>query len=179
MLADGVNIEECYGGYLQKMMYVPQQVFLQNNTIRNNIAFGSLPEQIDDKKVWHALRQSVLADFVETLPDKLDTQVGENGVRLSGGERQRLGLARALYRNPAVIMFDEFTSALDADTEASILDTIRQMKGKQTMVIISHRASVIADCDIVYRVENGTVRQEKTDYEHSCDFCGRHRPQDA
>ena len=102
-----------------------------------------------------------MADFVRTLPDGLDTMIGDRGVRISGGQRQRIGIARALYNDPDLLVFDEATSALDNDTEAAIMDAINSLKGRKTMVIIAHRLKTIENCDILYRVENGSI--EKTE----------------
>ena len=102
-----------------------------------------------------------MEDFVKSLPDGLDTQLGERGVRISGGQRQRIGIARALYTNPSVLIFDEATSALDNETEAAIMDSINHLHGTKTMIIIAHRLTTIAGCDHVYRVEGGKIRRER------------------
>ena len=142
------------------MAYVPQDTFLLDDTVRSNVALGEEPGQTDDGRVWAALEQAELDRMVRGLPDGLDTYVGERGVRLSGGERQRLGLARAMYQDPAMIVFDEATSSLDLETEATVLRSIFRLHGKKTLIIVSHRLSAIEHCDVVYRVQDGTVRRE-------------------
>ncbi len=161
VLIGGVPIARYYNGMLSKIAYVPQTTFLLDDTIRSNVAMGFERDQIRDDRVWDALEKAALADKVKTLPHGLDTQIGERGIRLSGGERQRLGLARAIYRNPALIVFDEATSALDLKTESAVMDSINRLKGQKTLVIVSHRTSAITGCDRIYRVEGGTVHREK------------------
>lgn len=161
VFADGLDISNCRKSYLQKIAYLPQTIFLLDDSIRSNVAFGIPEDQVSDAAVWDALERASLAAMVRVLPEGLDTLVGESGVRLSGGERQRLGIARALYRNCPVLIFDESTSALDADTEAEVLDSIYTLKGEKTIVIVSHRQSVIDGCDRVYRVEDHSVWREK------------------
>ena len=125
-------------------------------TIRENIIFGNDVEN-DEVRLWNALEDAQLADFVRSLPDGLETAIGERGVRLSGGQRQRIGIARALYRNPDVLIFDEATSALDNDTEEAIMEAINALHGKKTMIIIAHRLSTIRECDSVFQVEDGKI----------------------
>lgn len=161
VFADGLDISNCRKSYLQKIAYLPQTIFLLDDSIRSNVAFGIPEDQVSDAAVWDALERASLAAMVRALPEGLDTLVGEGGVRLSGGERQRLGIARALYRNCPVLIFDESTSALDADTETEVLDSIYTLKGEKTIVIVSHRQSVIDGCDWVYRVEDHSVWREK------------------
>ena len=107
------------------------------------------------------LRDASLYEFVNNLPEGVNTQIGERGVRLSGGQRQRIGIARALYRNPSVLVFDEATSALDNDTEMAIMDSIHSLHGNKTMIIIAHRLSTIEACDHIYRVDNEKVIKER------------------
>ena len=161
VLVDGVPVDQCYESYLRKTAYVPQNTFLLDGTIRDNVAMGEEPANIDDERVWSALRDAALAETVRRLPKGLDAQIGEQGIRLSGGERQRLGLARALYRNPSLIVFDEATSALDLETEAEIMNSISRLKGTRTLVIVSHRKSTISGCDRIYRVEDGKAVRER------------------
>lgn len=157
---DGMNIKESYRGWHDKIGYIPQTIYMLDDTIRNNIAFGSL-EDIRDEDIWEALRQAQLDEFVKSLDEGLDTMIGEAGVRLSGGQRQRIGIARALYRKPEVLVLDEATSALDTETEAAVMEAINSLQGKMTMLIIAHRLSTIEKCDIVYQVENGGVTQKR------------------
>lgn len=153
---DGMDIKESYRGWHEKIGYIPQTIYMLDDTIRNNIAFGQ-GEGIDDEQIWDALRQAQLDEFVKSLDDGLDTMIGEAGVRLSGGQRQRIGIARALYRRPEVLVLDEATSALDTETEAAVMEAIDSLQGKMTMLIIAHRLTTIKNCDIVYQVENGGV----------------------
>ena len=159
--ADGVDIRENYRGWLRNIGYIPQMIFMLDDTIRNNIAFGIDKDEIDEDKVWEVLREAQLDDFVRSLPEGLDTGIGERGIRLSGGQRQRISIARALYHDPEVLVLDEATSALDNDTEKAIMDSINKLHGKKTLIIIAHRLQTIEQCDIVYRVENGKVTVER------------------
>jgi ATP-binding cassette subfamily C protein len=127
--------------------YVPQSVSLIDDTLRKNIAFGIEPGEIDDQKIWLALRQANLAEFCCSLPAGLDTELGERGVRLSGGQRQRVGIARALYHDPAVLVFDEATSSLDTESEYEITKSIEALRGNKTLVVIAHRLSTVEKCD--------------------------------
>ena len=157
--ADGIPLADCQRSYLEKVSYIPQNIFLLDDTVRNNVALGIAPEAIEDEAVWAALDKASLGDMVRALRQKLDTPVGENGIRLSGGERQRLGIARALYQGGVIMVFDEATSALDPETEAAIIQSIHSLRGEKTTVIISHRQSAVQRCDRIYRVEGGTVRR--------------------
>lgn len=157
--ADGINIEDSYKSYLSKIAYIPQSIFLTDDTIRNNVAFGIEESEIDDERVKKALEEAQLLDYINSLPDGLDTIVGEQGIRISGGQKQRIGIARALYKNPEVLVLDEATSALDNETEAAIMESISNLKGKKTMIIIAHRLSTIADCDVIYQVKDGIIEQ--------------------
>ena len=138
-----------------KLGYVQQDIYLIDDTIRNNVAFGIEAGQIQDNRIWDILSQVNLASFVRGLPDGLDTNVGERGVNLSGGQIQRIGICRALYSQPEVLLLDEATSALDVKTEASIVDSIQKLKGELTIIIVAHRLSTIAHCDVVHSFEDG------------------------
>lgn len=159
--ADGVEVREHYESWLKNIGYIPQTIFMIDSSIRKNVAFGRGDEDIDDEKVWQALKEAQLDEFVKGLPEGLDTGIGERGIRISGGQRQRIGIARALYEDPEVLVLDEATSALDNDTEAGIMDSINHLHGRKTLIIIAHRLQTIEKCDIVYRVENGHVTQER------------------
>lgn len=161
ILADGVEVREHYDSWLKNIGYIPQTIFMIDSTIRKNVAFGYPDEEIDDDKVWEALREAQLDEFVRGLPEGLDTGIGERGIRLSGGQRQRIGIARALFEDPEVLVLDEATSALDNETEAAIMDSINRLHGRKTLVIIAHRLQTIEKCDMVYRVVNGKIVTEK------------------
>jgi ABC-type bacteriocin/lantibiotic exporter with double-glycine peptidase domain len=140
--------------------YVPQHVYLMDTTIRRNVAFGLSEKEISNADVEKALRLANLWEFVQGLPEGLDTVVGERGVRLSGGQRQRLGIARALYGNPEVIVLDEATSALDADTEREIVESFREIAHDHTLIVVAHRTSTLAYCNRLIRLEAGRIVQE-------------------
>lgn len=156
VLVDGRDIESNYHAWLRNISYIPQTIYLLDDTIRANIMFGNATDASDDA-VWMALREAQLEDFVRSLPEGLDTQIGERGVRLSGGQRQRIGIARALYTQPKVLIFDEATSALDNETEEALMEAINGLHGKKTMIIIAHRLQTIQNCDLVYRVGEGKI----------------------
>lgn len=156
--SDGTNIFDNYGAWLSHVGYIPQTIYMLDDSIRNNIAFGVREEEIDDNRIWEVLEQAQMKTFVEELPDGLDSQIGERGVRISGGQRQRLGIARALYHDPELLIFDEATSALDNDTETAIMEAIDTLHGQKTMVIIAHRLRTIENCDIIYEVKDGKIQ---------------------
>lgn len=161
ILADGVDVKSDYQGFLKNVGYIPQTIFMTDSTIRKNVAFGVPDDEIDDEKVWAALAEAQLDEFVRGLPEGLDTSVGERGIRLSGGQRQRVSIARALFDDPEVLVLDEATSALDNETEAAIMDSINRLHGRKTLVIIAHRLQTIEKCDIVYRIEGKTAKLER------------------
>ena len=159
ILCDGDNVFDNYPAWLSQIGYIPQSIYLVDEPIRNNIAFGIADDEIDDNRIWQVLEEAQLKEFIQTLPEGLDTTIGDRGVRLSGGQRQRLGIARALYHNPEILVFDEATSALDNETEAAVMEAINSFHGKKTMVIIAHRLNTIEKCDIIYKVEGGKITQ--------------------
>lgn len=161
ILVDGRDMRENYRGWLKNVGYIPQMIFMLDDTIRRNVAFGIPEEEIDEDRLWEVLKEAQMDEFIRTLPDGLDTGIGERGIRLSGGQRQRIGIARALYHNPEVMILDEATSALDNDTEKAVMDSINRLQGKKTLIIIAHRLQTIEKCDIVYRVDNGKIRKER------------------
>lgn len=161
VLIDGTNMRDNYPEWLSHIGYIPQSIFMLDDDIKGNVAFGVAREKQDEERVWLALREAQLEDFVKELKEGIHTQIGERGMRLSGGQRQRLGIARALYFNPEILVFDEATSALDNETESAVMSSINSLHGKKTMVIIAHRLQTIQNCDIVYRVENGKITEEK------------------
>ncbi|MDE7273206.1 MAG: ABC transporter ATP-binding protein/permease [Lachnospiraceae bacterium] len=157
ILCDGVDIFDNYPAWLAQIGYIPQSIYLVDEPVRNNIAFGIADDEIDDARIWDALEEAQLADFIKGLPEGLDTTIGDRGVRLSGGQRQRLGIARALYYNPEILVFDEATSALDNETEAAVMEAINSFHGRKTMIIIAHRLNTIEKCDIIYKVDEGKI----------------------
>lgn len=159
ILCDGDNVFDNYPAWLAQIGYIPQSIYLVDEPIRNNIAFGIADDEIDDDRIWQVLEEAQLKEFIQTLPEGLDTAIGDRGVRLSGGQRQRLGIARALYHNPEILVFDEATSALDNETEAAVMEAINSFHGKKTMVIIAHRLNTIEKCDMIYKVEGGKITQ--------------------
>lgn len=151
---DSVDIFKNYESWLAQVGYIPQSIYLIDESIRDNIAFGIDEDKIDEKRIWEVLEEAQLKEFVEELPQGLDTTIGDRGVRLSGGQRQRIGIARALYHDPEILVFDEATSALDNDTEAAVMDAVNSFHGKKTMIIIAHRLNTIEKCDMIYKVED-------------------------
>lgn len=159
--ADGQDVKQHYRKWLKNIGYIPQMIFMLDDTIRRNVAFGVPEDKIDEDRLWEVLKEAQMDEFIKTLPDGLDTGIGERGIRLSGGQRQRIGIARALYNNPEILILDEATSALDNETEAAIMESINMLHGKKTLVIIAHRLQTIEKCDIVYRVEDGKATIER------------------
>ena len=161
VMVDGIDIEKDITNWHEQIGYIPQTIFMLDDTICANVAFGIEKKDILDENVWESLEEASLADFVRSLPEGLDTEIGERGVRLSGGQRQRLGIARALYYKPDVLIFDEATSALDRETEAAVMESINKLHGQKTMIIIAHRLTSIEKCDNIYKVENGKIELER------------------
>ncbi len=159
--ADGTDIRDNYRSFLRNVGYIPQMIFMLDDTIRNNVAFGIAPEEQDENRIWEALKEAALDDFVRSLPEGLDTSIGERGIRISGGQRQRIGIARALYGDPEVLILDEATSALDNETESLIMESIGRFMGRKTLVIIAHRLQTIEKCDMVFRVGDGRITRER------------------
>ena len=137
--------------------YVPQAIYLFDESLLGNIALGVPEDEIDMERINAALAAAQLGEFVDSLPDGLATHVGEHGARLSGGQKQRIGIARALYRNPGILILDEATSALDVNTERDVMQAVHAMRGEKTIIIVSHRYSTIEQADLIIRVDNGQV----------------------
>lgn len=154
---DGVDIRDDIRSWQSRIGYVPQSIYLTDDTLRSNIAFGVPPDAIEDEQVLAALNAAQLGEFVTGLPLGADTVVGERGVKLSGGQRQRIGIARALYHNPDILVLDEATSALDMATEAELMDAVGALKGLKTVVIVAHRIVTVQGCDRIYCMEKGQV----------------------
>lgn len=157
VLVDGVNIYENLEKWRNTVSYVPQTVFLRDDTIRNNIAFGVDEDKIDDNKIWNAIRMAQLEELINSLPEGINTHMGERGIRFSGGQKQRVAIARALYNDPEILVLDEATAALDNDTEAAVMEAIDALHGQKTLVIVAHRLSTIKKCDEIYEVVNGSI----------------------
>lgn len=161
ILVNGINVYDNLRKWSEKIGYIPQTIYLSDDTIRNNIAFGIEENKIDDKAIWKALEQAQLKEFIQNQKDKLNTLIGERGVRLSGGQRQRIGIARALYSNPEILVLDEATSSLDTETEQAVMEAIDSLHGKKTLIIIAHRLTTIENCDLIYEIKDNTVKIQK------------------
>ena len=159
ILVDGKNIQDCMRGWQNLVGYVPQTIYLTDDSLRRNIALGIPENKIDHDSVLAALKAAQLEDWVSSLPQGLDTVVGERGVRLSGGQRQRVGIARALYHNPEVLVLDEATSALDSATEKDVMASVAALRGTKTLIMIAHRTSTLTQCDRLYRLDHGQITQ--------------------
>lgn len=157
---DQTNAFEHLTAWQKNVGYIPQSIYLMDDTIRNNIIYGAETD-VDDERLMRAVEEAQLKEFVETLSEGLDTEIGERGIRLSGGQRQRIGIARALYSNPQVLVLDEATSALDNDTEKAVMEAIDSLAGTKTLIIIAHRLSTVENCDIKYEVKDGSVYRVK------------------
>jgi len=157
---NGTDMREIVGDWQSLIGYVPQNIALIDDTIRHNVALGVDAGDIDDARVRKALELAQLWQYVEALPDALDTVIGERGVRMSGGQRQRLGIARALYHEPAVLVLDEATSALDTETEAGVMNSVERLRGDRTIIVVAHRLSTVRYCDRLYRLESGRIVAE-------------------
>ena len=142
--------------------YIPQTIFLMDDSLRRNIAIGIADNEIDEVAIIEALKSAQLEDFVASLPEGLDTVVGERGVRLSGGQRQRIGIARALYHRPSVLVLDEATSSLDTETEHGVMQAVQALQGDKTVIIVAHRLSTVEYCDRLYRLDAGRIVDEGT-----------------
>ena len=164
ILVDGVDIKELGGVWNRMIGYVPQSVYLTDASIRHNIAFGVAENDIDDKRVWDALEAAHLKEFVEKQPRQLDTEVGEWGIKFSGGQRQRVAIARALYSNPEILVLDEATAALDTETETAVMESIEELQGYKTLIIVAHRLTTIRNCDKIYEIKDGkAIEREKSE----------------
>lgn len=164
ILADGKNIFDMPVIWSKMIGYVPQTVFLLDDTIRNNILFGVPEEEYSEERIWTALQKAQLDSLVKSMPNGLDTVLGERGVKISGGQRQRIAIARALYYDPDILVFDEATSALDSDTESAVMESIDALQGIKTLIIVAHRLTTIKKCDKIYEIIDGkAVLRNKED----------------
>lgn len=158
---DGMDIEDISGERSSLIGFVPQNANLLDDTVRRNVAFGIEDEEIDDELVWQALEQAQMKDIIEGMPEGLNTEIGERGIRFSGGQRQRFAIARALYNNPDILILDEATSALDTETETAVMKAIETLQGHKTLIIIAHRLTTIKNCDVIYEIKNRKAYERK------------------
>lgn len=164
VLMDGIDVYAMPKTWARIVGYVPQSVFLMDDTVRNNIAFGLSEDMIEDEQIWDALERAQLKEFIIGLPNGLDTIVGERGVKFSGGQRQRIAIARALYNKPEILILDEATAALDNETETAVMESIDALQGQITMIIVAHRLTTIRNCDKIYEIREGkAVEREKAE----------------
>lgn len=162
IMIDGISIQDCKRDWQNRIGYVSQTIYLIDDSLRKNIAFGIPDALIDNASVLRAVKAAQLDEFVENLPDGLESFVGERGIRLSGGQRQRIGIARALYHDPDVLVLDEATSSLDTKTEKGVMEAVSKLKGIKTLIIIAHRLSTVENCTHLYRLEKGNIVEDGT-----------------
>jgi ABC-type multidrug transport system fused ATPase/permease subunit len=162
VLINGQTIENVKQSWQKQIGYIPQTIFLMDDSLRRNIAIGIADTEIDEVAIVEALKSAQLEEFVASLPEGLDTVVGERGVRLSGGQRQRIGIARALYHRPSVLVLDEATSSLDTETEHGVMQAVQALQGDKTVIIVAHRLSTVEYCDRLYRLDAGRIVEEGT-----------------
>jgi ATP-binding cassette, subfamily B, bacterial PglK len=159
---DGNDIQKNIRNWQDQIGYVAQSIFLTDDTLRRNVAFGLPDKQINDTAVQRAIRAAQLEEFVDSLPDGLETIVGERGIRLSGGQRQRIGIARSIYHDPTVLVLDEATSSLDTETECGVMQAISALQGSKTILIIAHRLSTVEHCNRLYQLHEGRLVEDGT-----------------
>ena len=159
ILVDGININESVKDWQRQIGYIPQEIYLLDDTIKANIAFGVTNNEFNQKDLYSAIESSQLAEFIKTLPEKENTQVGDRGIRLSGGQRQRIGIARSLYFKPKILIFDEPTSALDINNEKKIMKDLYSLGGELTIIIISHRYTIFEGCKKILNLKNGKINE--------------------
>ena len=162
VLINGQTIESVKRSWQQQIGYIPQTIFLMDDSLRRNVAIGIADAEIDEVAISEALKSAQLEEFIGSLPEGLDTVVGERGVRLSGGQRQRIGIARALYHRPSVLVLDEATSSLDTETEHGVMQAVQALQGDKTVIIVAHRLSTVEYCDRLYRLDAGRIVDEGT-----------------
>jgi ABC-type multidrug transport system fused ATPase/permease subunit len=157
VLVDGVDIQNNLRSWQEHIGYVPQTIYLVDDTLARNVAFGLPGDMVDHDAIARSIKAAQLDEFVSSLPDGLDTIVGERGVRLSGGQRQRIGIARALYNDPEILVLDEATSSLDTETEQGVMDAVKELLGTKTIVIIAHRTTTVSYCTKVYKMDKAQI----------------------
>jgi len=162
VLINDQTIKNVKQSWQKQIGYIPQTIFLMDDSLRRNIAIGIADGEIDEAAIQDALKSAQIEDFVASLPEGLDTVVGERGVRLSGGQRQRIGIARALYHRPSVLVLDEATSSLDTETEKGVMQAVQALQGDKTVIIVAHRLSTVEYCDRLYRLDAGRIVDEGT-----------------
>ena len=160
ILVDGSEIKAISSDWKKIIGYVPQNIFMSDTTIKKNIAFALNDNEIDNKTLNECIKKAEISEFLDRLPDGLDTHVGEKGSKLSGGQIQRVAIARCLYKRSQIMIFDESTNALDMETENKILDTIFALKKNKTIFIVSHKLNALKYCDKIYKVDNGKIIEE-------------------
>ena len=160
ILFDGKNIKSHIANWRSFIGFIPQDIYLLDDTIKKNIAFGINEKKIEDEKINKAIEKSELIDFIKNLPKGLDTIVGDRGVKISGGQRQRIGIARSLYRNPDILILDEATSSLDHETEGNFIDNINKFKRSKTVIISTHKFEILKECDIIYEIKNKSINKK-------------------
>jgi ABC-type multidrug transport system fused ATPase/permease subunit len=157
VLVDGLDIQNNLRSWQDHIGYVPQTIYLVDDTLARNVAFGLPDDLVDHDAVARSIKAAQLDEFVATLPDGINTIVGERGVRLSGGQRQRIGIARALYNDPEILVLDEATSSLDTETEQGVMDAVKELLGTKTIVIIAHRTTTVSYCTKVYKMDKAQI----------------------
>jgi len=157
ILFNNVQLSKRINNWRSKVAYIPQDVFLIDGTIKENISLGEAKDSVDNFRMNNSIKQARLLDVINKLPNGIDTKIGENGARISGGQKQRIALARAFYYGREILIMDEATSSLDKETEKEIVSEIKDLHGIKTMIVIAHRMSTVAYCDRIYKLDDGKV----------------------
>ncbi|MBF0512294.1 MAG: ATP-binding cassette domain-containing protein [Candidatus Omnitrophica bacterium] len=174
VFVDGMDIRHHLRAWQSKIGYIPQMIYLCDDTIKSNIGFGLDEKEIDEAKVWEALRLAQLEEFVRGLPLGINTVIGERGIRLSGGQRQRISIARALYHDPEILVMDEATAALDNETERDFMEALGGLSGGKTIIIIAHRLTTVQACDKIFFLKEGRLMAQGT-YQELLQNCPQFR----
>ena len=157
ILFNELPLAESINTWRAQIAYLPQEQFVLDDSIKRNVALGIVDDEIDIEKVHSSLKKAMLSDYINSLPNGIETEIGDNGVRISGGQKQRIGIARAFYHNRSIFLLDETTSALDEKTENNIVEEFNNYRGEITMLIISHRLNSLKYCDKIYKINNGSL----------------------